>query len=166
MSFALPLKVKWINLLLDSVAVLLIIITPAVTHLTGIPFYMMEPMRLMLVLSMAHSNRINTYLLAAALPLLSWLLTGHPFFLKMIIISGELLLNTALFYFFTRNLRSVFLPMLSSILISKIACYLAYGLAFSWSFVQEEAGILFLVIQLFMMIVFSTYIYIMRRKSE
>ncbi len=86
--FSVRQKLLVTHAILDGLAVLFIFLVPSLAHLTSIPVYMIEPMRLMLILAMVHTSRYNTFVLAATLPLLSYLFSGHPFFLKMIIITG------------------------------------------------------------------------------
>lgn len=149
-----PVKV----LLIDAFLLLLIYLLPAAAHLTGIPVYMMEPMRLALILSIAHTNRANTYLLAATLPLFSFLLSGHPVFIKMLIITAELLMNVWIFYFLTRRKLHLFTAMILAILLSKIVCYLLYWPLISFTFMVEEAEPRFLLIQFAATTIFSLYI--------
>jgi hypothetical protein len=119
---------------------------------------MIEPMRLMLVLSMVHSGKRNSILLALSLPLFSFAVTAHPAFLKMIIITAELLANTLLFYFLCGKIKNRFTAMFLAITGSKILCYLLYLLFFPLTFVIEEANPSFLGIQLLTTLVFSGYV--------
>ena len=157
-----PLKVLFI----DSFLLLAIYLLPAVAHLTGIPVYMMEPMRLALILAIAHTNRANTYLLAATLPLFSFLLSGHPVFIKMLIITAELLLNVWMFYFLTRRRLHPFTAMIIAILLSKIVCYLLYWPLISFAFMVEEAEPRFLLIQLLTTTIFGFYISLTVKRQE
>ena len=157
-----PLQV----LIIDAALLLLIYLLPATAHLTGIPVYMMEPMRLALILSIAHTNRVNTFILAATLPLFSFLLSGHPMFIKMLIITAELLLNVWVFYFLTGRKLNPFISMFLAILLSKIACYLLYWPLISFTFMVEEAEPGFLIIQLVTTILFSVYISLTFKRQQ
>jgi len=155
-----PLRNKRLisHMLLNGLAILFIYLVPTLSHLTSVPVYMIEPMRLMLILAVVHTSSFNAYFLAATLPLISYLFSGHPFFLKMLIITGELVLNTLLFYLFIHHIRKVFPSILLSILLSKLACYLAYGIFFTRAFMTAEASPLFLAVQVGTTIFFSLYV--------
>jgi len=147
-----------VTLILDTGALLFIYFIPALVHYLSVPVYMIEPMRLMLILAIAHTHRYNALVLALTLPAFSFLVSGHPAFLKMLIITGELALNVAIFYLLVNRIRNFFATMFLSILLSKMACYAAYALVFSMAFVREEAAPLFLIVQLFTTAIFSIYI--------
>ncbi len=153
------------NIFIDSVALAVIYFTPAIAHLIALPVYMIEPMRLMLILSMAHSTRNNSYLLALTLPLFSFITTSHPEFLKMLIITAELTLNVFLFYWLFSRFRNAFISMVSAVILSKIACYGLYLIFFSLAFVRSEAGLSFLAAQAITTVLFSAYVYFIQRRK-
>jgi hypothetical protein len=133
-------------LLIDMALVTLMMFIPAISHLTGIPVYMVEPMRIMLVISLLLTPNRNAYFIAILLPLVSFLVSGHPFPAKMMIIIAELLFNVWLFLAMKRA-AGTFFSMLLAIIISKLACYMMYWSFFSWAFVVEESGARFLLAQ-------------------
>ncbi len=149
-----PVKVLFI----DAFLLLLVYLLPAAAHFTGLPVYMMEPMRLALILSIAHTNRTNTFVLAATLPIFSFLLSGHPVLVKMLIITAELLLNVWVFYVLERRRFQPFAAMFLAIILSKIVCYLLYWPLISFSFMVEEAEPRFILIQFLTTTIFSFYI--------
>ncbi len=151
---------------IDTVALAFIYFTPVIAHLIAFPVYMIEPMRIMVILSMAHSSRRNSYLLAFTLPLFSYIATSHPEFLKMLIITAELGLNVFFFYWLYARMKNVFIAMASAIITSKVVCYIMYLIFFSIAFVRNEADILFLFVQLITTILFSAYIFIFRKKQS
>ena len=152
---------------LDIVAIAVIFFTPKIGQLIHLPFYMVEPMRLMVVLSIAHSNRANSYLLALTLPLFSWAVSGHPELFKMLVMTGEITVNVFLFYYLVRKIDSVLLSMIISIVVSKVLCYAFYLVFFSMMFIQEEADPSFLIAQVITTLVFSFYVFfILRKKSQ
>ncbi len=110
-------------ILLHITALAFIYFVPTLSHLLSLPLYFIEPMRLMVVLAMVHSHRVNAYLLALTLPVFSFIVSGHPVAIKMIIISAELLLNVWLFYFLYSRIKSSSIALLSSIILSKVAYY-------------------------------------------
>lgn len=145
------------NFILDFIALAFIYFAPSLAHLVNLPVYMIEPMRLMLILSLVHSGKFNSFLLAMTLPLFSFLVSSHPAAPKMLIITAELVLNVFLFYFFLGKLKSPFFAMISSIIVSKLMAYALYLIFFSLAFVRSEAEISFLLIQLVTTVIFSSY---------
>jgi len=115
-------------IIIDLFAYLAIYYLPAVSHLTTIPFQLLEPMRLMVLLSLlVMGNKHNAYILALTLPLFSFLVSGHPLFAKMILITVELCLNVAMYGVVSKVVRSPFITILVSIILSKV---IYYGLKF------------------------------------
>jgi hypothetical protein len=152
------------TVLFDSLGILVILLIPAISHLTAFPVYYFEPMRIMIILALLFTSRPNAYSLAIALPLFSYLVSGHPFPLKMVIIIAELLLNVWLFVSILRISRMPFLSMFSSILLSKVFCYLVYWIVISWAFVVEEADMKFIVVQIALALILSSIIWLGARK--
>jgi len=156
-------QVKVKSIILDIFALALIYFIPAISHLIGFPLYLIEPMRIMLILAIAHTSQRNAYLLALTLPLFSFVISAHPSFLKMLLISAELVLNVWLFYFILKIARNHFAAMFSSIIISKV---IYYGVKFMLiSFVLISGGLVStpLYIQLITSLVFSGYVFLIFR---
>jgi hypothetical protein len=154
------------TLLIDLLALGFIFLTPAMSHLTGIPVYFIEPMRIMLVIALLFSNRYNAFALAVLLPVFSFLISGHPAPVKMLIISAELLLNAWLFTWLVRSWKQPFLSMLSSILISKIFCYAMYWVVFTRAFMVLESQTIFLITQLIVALTLSLFTAIVMTKQK
>ena len=151
----------------DIVALIFVGLVPAVSHLFSIPVYYIEPMRVMLVLALLFSSRWNAYALAIALPLFSFLVSGHPFPLKMMIIMAELLINAWLFLYFYRKTKMSFISSFGSILISKVFCYGMYFIVFSMAFVRDEAGTSFILAQVILTLLLSSIVwYIAHRRKQ
>lgn len=112
------------SLIINSVALLFIYFTPALSHLLNFPLYLVEPMRIMVVLAMVHGDKRNAFILAATLPLFSFAISAHPVFYKMLLISAELSLNVWLFYVLKERMRNNFMAMISAVVLSKTAYYL------------------------------------------
>lgn len=108
----------------DLLALAVITFAPALSHLTAIPIYLLEPMRIILLISIAHTSKKNVYLLSIALPALSFIISTHPSMMKSVLISSELLLNVYLFFYLFKFFKNSFPAAMSSILISKIYYYL------------------------------------------
>ncbi|MCX6247689.1 MAG: hypothetical protein NTW10_08145 [Bacteroidetes bacterium] len=154
-----------VALLLDLAAFTFVFFTPKIGELFHLPFYMVEPMRLMVILSIAHSSRINSYLLALTLPFFSWAVSGHPEFFKMLVMTGEIAVNVFLYYYLIRKINSVLLSMIISIVVSKIICYALYLVFFDMLFLQEEAEPVFLLVQVITTLIFSFYVAFMQWKK-
>jgi len=151
--------------LLDITAIAFIYFMPALSHMLGIKLYLMEPMRLMLVLAMVHTNRKNAFLLAVTLPMFSFLVSSHPVFVKTFLISIELVVNVALFFFLVKKMHT--LPAIFlSIWLSKI---FYYGLKFIALELLLLRGALIgtpLLIQLATSAAFSIYLFMFFRQTE
>lgn len=144
---------------LDLFAIGAIYLVPVLSHLFALPIYFIEPMRLMLILAIAHTSKKNAYILAATLPIFSFAVSAHPVFLKTLLISGELLFNVWLFFFLSEKINNKFGAMILSIGLSKLAYYaLKFGLL---SMVLLEGSLIStpIFIQFTTMILFSGYIF-------
>jgi hypothetical protein len=150
----------------DIAALVFVGIVPAASHLFKFPVYYIEPMRVMLVLALLYSSRWNAYALALVLPLFSFLVSGHPAPVKMMIIMAELALNAWLFLYLYQKTRKSFLSAFGSILISKVFCYAMYLLVFSMAYVKAEAEITFLFAQMILTLVLSTIVWLISSRRE
>ena len=121
-----PRSISWSpGILIDLSALLLVYFTPALSHLLGFPLYLLEPMRIAVVLALVHTRPRNAWFLALTLPLFSYAVSAHPHFLKMLLITAELLFNVWLFFLLEKKLRGNRAVALGlSILLSKAAYYL------------------------------------------
>ncbi len=151
--------------LLDLTAVAFIYFLPAMSHLLGVKLYLIEPMRLMLILAMVHTNRNNAFLLAVTLPIFSFLISSHPVFVKTLLISAELVVNVALFFFLVNKIHK--LPAIFlSIWLSKI---FYYGLKFIALELLLISGSLVgtpLLVQLATSAAFAIYLMVFFRQAE
>ena len=98
---------------------------PALSHAAAYPLYLFDPMRLLLFAAILGSSRRNALLMALWLPLLSLLTSGHPVFPKVVLIQGELVLNTLIFYGLAQGTDRFVLGAAVSVLASKVVYYLA-----------------------------------------
>lgn len=144
----------------DTAALIFVGLVPAASHLFNIPIYYIEPMRIMLILALLYSSKWNAYALAIALPIFSFLVSGHPVPLKMLIIMAELILNAWLFLLFYRYSKMPFLSTFGSIILSKVFCYSMYLMMFSVAFVKAEAGLTFLIIQVLLTLFLSSMVWL------
>jgi len=110
------------TMLIDFIAISFVYFLPALSHLTSIPLYLIEPMRLAVILCLVHTNRKNALIIAVSIPLFSLVVSSHPAILKTILITIELLINLFLFYFLCKKTNK-FISMFLSIVLSKIIYY-------------------------------------------
>ncbi len=123
-SAAIIKKREYIKAIIFNIlAISCVYLIPAISHNFGVPIYLFEPMRIMIILSLAHTRKENTYILAATLPIVSFLLSGHPIFPKMLVISAELIVNVWFFLFLDKFLKIKFLNMFLAIALSKALYY-------------------------------------------
>ncbi len=61
-------------LLIDVVLLVALYLVPSFLTCTALPLYMLEPMRVALIVALLFTNRANTYFIAVTIPLVSsWL---------------------------------------------------------------------------------------------
>ncbi|MCR4965143.1 MAG: hypothetical protein K6A41_05760 [Bacteroidales bacterium] len=110
----------------DVLALSVVYFLPALAHLTAIPLRVIEPFRIVILLSaITLGSKRNAYALALTMPLFSFIITGHPVMAKMFLISLELLLNVFVLDLLSRRFSiNPLLAITSSIVFSKIAYYL------------------------------------------
>lgn len=153
------------SILFDILALTFIYFVPAISHMLSFPVYLLEPMRIMLILSLAHTNRNNAYIIALTLPLFSFLISSHPSGLKTALISFELLLNIWLFFTLSGVLKNQFISMFLSIGLSKLAYYLMKYMLLSAALMSGDLITTPIYIQVITTTVFSAYIYLISRRN-
>lgn len=144
----------------DIATLLLIYLVPAISHFLSFPLYLIEPMRLMLILSLAHTGRTNSYLLAFTLPLFSFLVSGHPEFLKMLLITAELSAAVWLFDNVAKRAGNIFIASVASIVLSKVFYYTVKFVMIKLSFIDMQLVSTPLYIQAMTSVVFSLYLFV------
>lgn len=152
-------------ILLDILALVVVFFTPALSHLLSFPLYLIEPMRIMVILAVLHTHRVNALILAISLPIFSFAVSAHPVFLKMLLISAELSLNVWLFLLLKKYIR-IFPAMALSILVSKTAYYLMKFTIVSFGILQMSIFSTSLWIQLITTLIFSGYAYFVFKTKE
>jgi hypothetical protein len=123
-AISIDLKKVYISVIFDIMAVAFIFLLPAFSHMLAFPLYLIDPMRIALILSIVITNRKNAYLIAFLLPIVSFMISSHPLFYKVLLISSELVLNTWLFYILFSKTRKLFISAFLSIIASKIFYYI------------------------------------------
>ena len=147
----------FIYLLTDLVIITAIYLLPSLSHITLIPFYLFEPMRLALVFCIINTNRKNSLIIALTLPILSLIISAHPVFAKSVLITGELTINVYLFYVIAKRLDNKFFVMLFSILAAKSFYYSGKLMFIGFGFLSGDLVSTPLWIQFLMMLLFSLY---------
>jgi hypothetical protein len=160
-------KRNGIYLLFDIISLTFIYFIPTISHLVGLPLYLIEPMRLMLVLALVHTNKYNAYIIALTLPLFSFLISAHPHLPKMMLITTELVFNVWLFNFIFNRSGKAFAAIISSIVISK-AAYYAFKFALISLAVLPNSNLVAtpIYIQVITTLVFSVYLAVLFKKKE
>ncbi|MDX9771489.1 MAG: hypothetical protein RBT19_14100 [Tenuifilaceae bacterium] len=149
----------------DILALAFIYLVPTISHMLSFPLYLIEPMRIALILALVHTTKRNAYIIALTLPIFSYLVSAHPVFYKMLLISGELVLNVWLFYFILGRTKNAFVSILSSIVASKAIYYMAKFIAVALILKTGESIIATsLTIQVATTLVFSVYLGLMFRR--
>jgi hypothetical protein len=156
---------KYKTAILDVTALLIIYLTPAISHLFSFPVYLLEPMRIMLILAVVHTSRKNAYLLALTLPLFSFLISSHPSIIKTMLITGELFLNIWLFFYLKEKVNNIFNAAFISIIISKLGYYSIKFLLISTAVLSTELISTPLFLQLAVTIILSGYLFFFSDKQ-
>lgn len=154
------------SIFIDLLAVGFIYFVPTLSHFFQIPIYYAEPMRLMLIIAIAHTNRKNALILALTLPLFSFLVSFHPSLIKSGLITLELIINVWMFFVLNQFIRSTFTSMILAILISKAFYYVVKFLLISLAFINTSLISTPINIQIITTLLFSGYIYLIFRKIK
>lgn len=158
-------RINLLSLLLNVAALAFIYFVPTLSHMMGIKLYLIEPMRLMVVLAMIHTHRNNAYILALTLPAFSFLISSHPVFLKTMLISMELAVMVGLFYLLNKRIHTL-AAIFAAIWMSKIFYYLLKYLTIVFIWPGERLISTPLYIQLITSAVFSLYLFGMFRLQK
>ena len=106
-------------------AIALVLLVPVLSHIVAYPLHAFEPMRIALfwVILLLPEKKWNALMLAALLPMISFVVSGHPLFPKNIVMSGELVINVVLLYWILAKTGSYSLSVLLSMVASKVIYY-------------------------------------------
>lgn len=154
------------NLLIDIGAIILIYFLPEISSLSGSPFYLFEPMRVIIIIAIVHTSKENAYILAVILPAVSYLFSNHPSIIKTFILSGDLLFNIFLYFSLKKLTFNKFLLMALCIIASKLAYYLAKYLLIQFSVLKGDLISTPLNIQILVVMILSGYVYLMAKFSK
>jgi hypothetical protein len=154
------------SLLLDGLGLVILYLIPTLSHLTGIPFYLFEPMRIIIVLSLLHSRRYNSYLLAIGLPLFSFFISAHPVFLKALLIAVELSFNVWLFYGLKRKKWAFHWAVVISVVTSKLVYYLFKFILIKFTLLESSLISTPIYLQVFTTSLFGAYAFLWFRNKN
>jgi len=154
------------NIAFDLIALSVITLTPALSHLLSIPLYLLEPMRIMLLISLLYTTRKNAYILSFILPFFSLLISSHPALPKAVLISTELMLNVYLFFLLSQKLNNNFVAMFLSIIMSKFYYYAIKFLFITIGLMTGEIVSTPIYLQLIVAISISFYTFMVFRKES
>ena len=152
--------------LYDLLAILFIYLVPTVSHLFSFPLYIFDPMRIVVILALIHTNRKNSYLVALTLPLFSFLIASHPVALKSLLITAELTLNIWLFIQLSKFVSNNFLAMFISIVLAKVFYYSVKYILVNNALLNASLVDTSLLIQFAVALFISIYCYILFGKKH
>jgi hypothetical protein len=150
----------------DILALCVVTFTPALSHLTALPIYLLEPMRIILLLSIVYTSKKNVYLLTFVLPFLSFIISMHPTFAKSWLISTELTINVFLFFYLIKFFKNSFAPAILSISISKIYYYLLKFSFISFGLISTELISTPIILQVIVAFSISIYLWFFYNKER
>jgi hypothetical protein len=151
-------KYDFKTVIYDILALLVVTFTPAFSHLTAIPIYLLEPMRIILLLSIVYTSKKNVYLLTFVLPFFSFIISAHPSFAKSWLIASELTINIFLFFYLIKLFKNSFASTILSITISKIYYYLLKFSFISLGLISTELISTPIILQIIIALSISLYI--------
>ena len=151
--------------LMDIIAIAFIYLVPTISHMLSFPLYLIEPMRIMLILALVHTRRENAYFLALTLPFISYIFSGHPVLIKTFLISAELLVNVFFFYLVLKLVEKKFIAALTSIIFAKSFYYGNKILLISLGVFSGELISTPVWLQIIMTLLLSGYIFIFFKKE-
>lgn len=111
------------TLLTDVVVLVTFYLTVNFAHILPFALYQLDPMKIFILLTVAYSSRGNALLMALALPLLSFLSTGHPVAPKFLLIGAELMIFVWVMGIGSGVKYEKWLSFLGAVVVSKVAYY-------------------------------------------
>lgn len=150
----------------DFFALAVIYFLPAFSHLFSFPLYLIEPMRIMVVMAMIYTDKRNAYVIAFTLPVFSFILSGHPLIIKSLLILVELVMNVWLFFALKAMIPNSFVRMLAAISGSKALYYILKIIVLSAGFMGGELIATPLYMQIIVTIVLSGVIYFLTQRGQ
>ena len=150
--------------LIDLLLISFIYFLPALSHLVAFPIYYLDPMRIALVITLAHTAKRNSYLIALTLPLFSFLISSHPQVIKSLLISGELIANLLIFFFISKKIKNIIVSFSISIIISKTLYYSFKYFLINLGMINDSLFSTPIYFQIFAILLFSGYLFLNNKK--
>jgi hypothetical protein len=156
-SLSLP-KIVFLDVLIIGLAYMI----PALSHILPLPLYYLDPMRLFVLFGYFISrSQKNGYVLAVTIPLFSMWATGHPVFVKSLLILMELSVNIYLFQILSRFFSiNIFWKIWISIIFSKFIYYLLKYICLQLTWIDGTLISTPVVVQLLTITFVSTVIFL------
>ncbi|MBT5268798.1 MAG: hypothetical protein HOL70_05060, partial [Candidatus Marinimicrobia bacterium] len=96
-------------------------LTTTFAHILSVPLYQLDPMKIIVLITVMYSNRGNALMIALSLPILSFMSTGHPVAPKFLLMAGELMIFATIMSTYKSG---HWIVLFSAILVSKLGYYL------------------------------------------
>lgn len=155
------------TVIIDAALIVLLCLTPALSHFFGVSYHYFEPMRIALFAGLLLvDDKRNGYLLAALLPVASMLISGMPTPPICALMVLELILNVFIFHLITKVSKSAFVGMLTGIVLSKVVFRLLKWGVISQGMMQTSELIANWQLQLIVAVVFATVFTIILRLKQ
>lgn len=151
-------------ILFDAFALAFIYLVPTISHLLSIKLYMLEPMRIMVILAMVHTRRENAWILALTLPFFSYFISAHPLLVKSGLIAIELTAMVFVFHLLMQRIHRLG-AIFASIWISKLLYYGLKYIAITTVLPAEPLVGTPLLLQLITSLFFSVYVFMMLKEK-
>lgn len=142
-----------------AAALIFIYTLPAISHLINYPVYYFEPMKIMLILSIAHTGKWSSIFIALTLPAFSFIISDHPSLLYSFIMTGELLVCVLLFFALIKRVNNIFAAMSVAVIISKLFYFSVKFVLLQVSVINGELFTTPVLVQVFNIIVLSGYLH-------
>lgn len=152
--------------LINSLMLAFVYFLPAISHLFAFPFYLADPMRLMIMLAFIHTGRVNSFIMALTLPAFSFLISSHPVLFKSMLISLELFANCLFLIFLMNKKVNLFFAFFISIALSKCFYYFLKYLLLSFNYLDGSLISTPLEIQMFVTLIISIYGFLILSKQQ
>ena len=149
----------------DGIIIGAIYLLPTFSHFFSVPLYILDPMRIAVLGSYLFlRNQKNAFLLAITLPFFSFVVGGHPVFLKSLLISFELFINVFILDGLEKKCRITFFHVILSILVSKLFYYALKYAVIAAGLLEGQFVDTSLWIQLIVTIIISMLFVVVDRK--
>lgn len=151
---------------IDFILVLFIYFVPAISHLVAFPIYYLDPMRIVLLIALIHTTKKNSFIIAVTLPLFSFLISSHPQIIKSLLLSFELLINLALFFYLKEKIKNVFSSLFISIIFSKVFYYLIKFIFIQLGVIDDKLISTPIYFQILITIILSSYFLLVDKMAK